>query len=159
VARVSGAEPFDDMTVIAVIAVIAVVDAARWLDEPVGDEYAYALLGAVTDAATQARAYGAAHSGPRRTPADDQQLRPELRPSRRLRRHVYIRTPDEPGGGSSADRTKETDHPTIDEQPRMTIATVLAAVRGDTDQTWSAQRRTRHPGLANIRRGHGDMPA
>jgi hypothetical protein len=41
---VSGAEPFDDMTVIAVIAVVDA--AARWLDEPVGDEYAYALLGA-----------------------------------------------------------------------------------------------------------------
>ena len=37
---------------------IAVVDAAaRWLDEPEGDEYAYALLGAVTDGPTQLRAY------------------------------------------------------------------------------------------------------
>jgi hypothetical protein len=47
------AEPFDDMTVIAVVEA-----AARWLDEPAGDEYAYALLGAVTAAATQGRAYG-----------------------------------------------------------------------------------------------------
>jgi hypothetical protein len=38
---------------------IAVVDAAaRWLDEPDGDEYAYALLGAVADGETQLRAYG-----------------------------------------------------------------------------------------------------
>ena len=38
---------------------IAVVDAAaRWLDEPDGEEYAYALLGAVTDGPTQLRAYG-----------------------------------------------------------------------------------------------------
>ena len=38
---------------------IAVVDAAaRWLEEPDGDEYAYALLGAVTDGPTQLRAYG-----------------------------------------------------------------------------------------------------
>jgi hypothetical protein len=38
---------------------IAVVDAAaRWLDEPDGEEYAYALLGAVTDGPTQRRAYG-----------------------------------------------------------------------------------------------------
>jgi hypothetical protein len=37
---------------------IAVVDAAaRWLDEPDGEEYAYALLGAVTDGPTQLRAY------------------------------------------------------------------------------------------------------
>lgn len=47
------AEDFDDL------AMIAVVDAAaRWLDEPDGDEYAYALLGAVTDGPTQLRAYG-----------------------------------------------------------------------------------------------------
>jgi hypothetical protein len=46
------AEPFDDTTVIAVVDA-----AARWLEEPSGDEYAYALLGAVTDAATQGRAY------------------------------------------------------------------------------------------------------
>jgi hypothetical protein len=46
-------EDFDDTTL------IAVVDApARWLEEPAGDEYAWALLGAVTDAATQQRAYG-----------------------------------------------------------------------------------------------------
>jgi predicted NAD/FAD-binding protein len=38
---------------------IAVVDAAaRWLDEPDGEEYAYALLGAVTGGLTQLRAYG-----------------------------------------------------------------------------------------------------
>jgi hypothetical protein len=38
---------------------IAVVDAAaRWLDEPDGEEYAYALLGAVADGPTQLRAYG-----------------------------------------------------------------------------------------------------
>jgi hypothetical protein len=37
---------------------IAVVDAAaRWLDEPDGEEYAYALLGAVADGPTQLRAY------------------------------------------------------------------------------------------------------
>ena len=42
------------------VTMIAVVDAAaRWLDEPGGDEYAYALLGAVTDSPTQLRAYGA----------------------------------------------------------------------------------------------------
>jgi hypothetical protein len=41
------------------VTTIAVVDAAaRWLDEPDGDEYAYALLGAVTDGPTQQRAYG-----------------------------------------------------------------------------------------------------
>jgi hypothetical protein len=44
---------FDDVTVIAVVDA-----AARWLDDD-GEEYAYALLGAVTDAATQLRAYGA----------------------------------------------------------------------------------------------------
>jgi len=38
---------------------IAVVDAvARWLDEPDGEEYAFALLCAVTDEQTQLRAYG-----------------------------------------------------------------------------------------------------
>jgi hypothetical protein len=48
------AEDLDD------VATIAVVDAAaRWLEEPGGDEYAYALLGAVTDGPTQVRAYGA----------------------------------------------------------------------------------------------------
>jgi hypothetical protein len=37
---------------------IAVVDAAaRWLDEPGGEEYACALLGAVTDGPTQLRTY------------------------------------------------------------------------------------------------------
>lgn len=46
-------EDLDDVTMIAVIDA-----AARWLDEPDGDEYAYALLGAVTDGATQLRAYG-----------------------------------------------------------------------------------------------------
>lgn len=42
----------DDVTMIAIIDA-----AARWLDEPGGDEYAYALLGAVTDGPTQLRAY------------------------------------------------------------------------------------------------------
>jgi hypothetical protein len=37
---------------------IALVDAAaRWLEEPDGDEYAYALLGTVTDQPTQSRAF------------------------------------------------------------------------------------------------------
>jgi hypothetical protein len=41
-------------------AMVAVVDAAAWwLDQPAGDEYAWALLGAVTDGQTQLRAYGA----------------------------------------------------------------------------------------------------
>jgi hypothetical protein len=41
------------------VTMVAVVDAAaRWLDEPDGDEYAYALLGAVVDGPTQLRAYG-----------------------------------------------------------------------------------------------------
>ena len=46
-------EDFDDTTLIAVVDA-----AARWLDEPAGDEYAWALLGAVTDLPTQQRAYG-----------------------------------------------------------------------------------------------------
>jgi hypothetical protein len=46
-------EDFDDATLIAVVDA-----AARWLEEPSGDEYAWALLGAVTDAGTQQRAYG-----------------------------------------------------------------------------------------------------
>ena len=46
-------EDFDDTTLIAVVDA-----AARWLEEPSGDEYAWALLGAVTDAPTQVRAYG-----------------------------------------------------------------------------------------------------
>jgi hypothetical protein len=46
-------EDFDDVTMIAVVDA-----AARWLEEPEGDEYAYALLGAVTDGPTQLRAYG-----------------------------------------------------------------------------------------------------
>jgi hypothetical protein len=38
---------------------IAVVDAAaRWLNESDGEEYAYALRGAVTDGLTQLRTYG-----------------------------------------------------------------------------------------------------
>ena len=45
-------EDFDDLTMIAVVDA-----AARWLDEPEGDEYAYALLRAVTDGPTQLRAY------------------------------------------------------------------------------------------------------
>jgi hypothetical protein len=47
------AEDFDDVTLIAVVDA-----AARWLDEPAGDEYAWALLGAVTDGPAQLRAYG-----------------------------------------------------------------------------------------------------
>lgn len=51
VLRATGA--FDDVTT------IAVVDAAAyWLDQPDGGEYAYALLGAVTDGPTQVRAHG-----------------------------------------------------------------------------------------------------
>lgn len=53
-ALLRAAEDFDDVTVIAVVDA-----AARWLEEPDGDEYAYALLGAVTDGPTQLRAYGA----------------------------------------------------------------------------------------------------
>jgi hypothetical protein len=47
------AEAVDDVTMVAVIDA-----AARWLEEPGGDEYAYALLGAVTDGPTQLRVYG-----------------------------------------------------------------------------------------------------
>ena len=47
------AEHLDDTTTIAVVDAVA-----RWLDEPGGAEYAYALLGAVTDGQTQLRAYG-----------------------------------------------------------------------------------------------------
>lgn len=47
------AEAVDDVTMIAVVDA-----AARWLEEPDGDEYAYALLGAVTDSPTQLRVYG-----------------------------------------------------------------------------------------------------
>lgn len=39
--------------------VIAVVDAAAWWVDEGGEEYAYALLGAVADGPTQLRAYGA----------------------------------------------------------------------------------------------------
>ena len=46
-------EAFDDATTIAVVDA-----AAHWVDEG-GEEYAYALLGAVTDGATQGRAYAA----------------------------------------------------------------------------------------------------
>ncbi len=46
------AEDLDDVTMVAVVDA-----AARWLDEPEGDEYAWALLGAVTDGPTQQRAY------------------------------------------------------------------------------------------------------
>jgi hypothetical protein len=52
-AALRDSEDFDDVTMIAVVDA-----AARWLDEPDGDEYAYALLGAVTDSPTQIRAYG-----------------------------------------------------------------------------------------------------
>jgi hypothetical protein len=47
------AEGLDDTTTIAVVDAVV-----RWLDEPDGEEYAYALLGAVTDGQTQLRAYG-----------------------------------------------------------------------------------------------------
>lgn len=47
------AEDLDDVTMVAVVDA-----AARWLDEPAGDAYAWALLGAVTDGPTQLRAYG-----------------------------------------------------------------------------------------------------
>ena len=47
------AEDFDNVTMIAVVDA-----AARWLEQPDGDEYAYALLGAVTDGPTQQEAYG-----------------------------------------------------------------------------------------------------
>jgi hypothetical protein len=47
------AESLDDTTTIAVVDAVA-----RWLDQPDGEEYAYALLGAVTDEQTQLRAYG-----------------------------------------------------------------------------------------------------
>jgi hypothetical protein len=46
-------ETFDDVTLLAVIDA-----AARWIEEPEGEEYAFALLGAVTDGPTQLRAYG-----------------------------------------------------------------------------------------------------
>jgi hypothetical protein len=46
-------EAFDDLTMIAVVDA-----AARWVDEG-GEEYAYALLGAVTDQPTKGRAYAA----------------------------------------------------------------------------------------------------
>jgi hypothetical protein len=51
-AVLQAAEHLDNTTTIAVIDA-----AARWLDEPDGEEYAYALLGAVTDGPTQLRAY------------------------------------------------------------------------------------------------------
>jgi hypothetical protein len=46
-------ENFDNTTVIAVVDA-----AARWLHEADGEDYAYALLGAVTDGPTQLQAYG-----------------------------------------------------------------------------------------------------
>lgn len=46
-------EDLDDATTVAVI------DAAAWWLDSGDDEYAYALLGAVTDGVTQLRAYGA----------------------------------------------------------------------------------------------------
>jgi hypothetical protein len=46
------AESLDDTTTVAVVDAVA-----RWLDEPDGEEYAYALLGAVTDGQTQLRAF------------------------------------------------------------------------------------------------------
>jgi len=45
-------EHFDATTLIAIVDA-----AARWL-EPFGDEYAWAILGAVTDAPNQTRVYG-----------------------------------------------------------------------------------------------------
>jgi hypothetical protein len=47
-----GKENYDNTTMVAVADA-----AARWMDEPDGDEYAFALLGAVTDGPTQLRAY------------------------------------------------------------------------------------------------------
>ena len=52
-AVLQAAGAFDDVTMIAVVDA-----AARWLEEPEGDDYAYALLGAVTDHPTQLRVYG-----------------------------------------------------------------------------------------------------
>ena len=51
-AALRAAENLDDITMIAVVDAVA-----QWLDEPEGEEYAYALLGAVTDGPTQLRAY------------------------------------------------------------------------------------------------------
>ena len=55
-------EDFDDVTLIAVVDA-----AARWMDEPDGEQYAYALLGAVTDTETQGWAYLALAGRPRRS--------------------------------------------------------------------------------------------
>ena len=44
---------WDDVTLIAVVDA-----AARWMDEPDGDQYAWALLGVLVDGPTQLRAYG-----------------------------------------------------------------------------------------------------
>ena len=52
-AALRSAGDFDDVTMVAVVDA-----AARWLEEPEGDDYAYALLGAVTDHPTQLRVYG-----------------------------------------------------------------------------------------------------
>lgn len=51
-------EDFDDTTLMAVVD-----SAARWLTEAYGEQYAYALLGAVTDQETQNRAYFALTGG------------------------------------------------------------------------------------------------
>jgi hypothetical protein len=51
-AVLQAAEHLDNTTTIAVIDA-----AARWLDEPDGEKYAYALFGAVTYGPTQLRAY------------------------------------------------------------------------------------------------------
>lgn len=54
------AESFDDVTLLAVIDA-----AAHWIEEPEGEKYAYALLGAVTDGPTQLRVRRAAGHGRR----------------------------------------------------------------------------------------------
>jgi hypothetical protein len=51
-AALQASRDFDTTTVIAVVDA-----AARWLEEPDGGEFAYALLGAVTDEEAQSRAF------------------------------------------------------------------------------------------------------
>jgi hypothetical protein len=60
------AEDFDDVTMIAVVDAVV-----RWFEEPEGDDYAYALLGAVTDGPTQLRAYRELVGSPDRSVAND----------------------------------------------------------------------------------------
>jgi hypothetical protein len=52
-AALRSASDLDDVTMVAVVDA-----AARWLEEPEGDDYAYALLGAVTDHLTRLRVHG-----------------------------------------------------------------------------------------------------